>query len=113
MHSNVKTTSMFYRALFVLDIELFDDVFVFFLNWTFPVSFYLLLVFFNQTLQFLSQINVKNIHQVWCMYSNLQPLDHVSSPITSRPVSRLIYLCFFASVYNYPFKVRVLQWSIL
>ena len=48
--------------------------------------FHLFSVFFKQTaIQFLQQINVKNVIQLWCRHSNPQPSDCESHPITTRP----------------------------
>ena len=49
-----------------------------------PLSVYFRL--FKQALQFLQQINVKKCQSsIGCWDSNPQPLEHDSSPITTRP----------------------------
>ena len=48
--------------------------------------FHLISVFFEQTIKFLQQINVKACpSSIWCQDSNLQPSYYESPPITTRP----------------------------
>ena len=55
---------------------------MFILKWPSPASFCLLSVFFKQILQFLQQINVKNIHPagIWCWDLNPPPVEQESPP---------------------------------
>ena len=56
-----------------------------FFNEPSPASFCFLRLF-KQALQFLQQINVKKCQSsIGCWDSNPQPLEHDSSPITTRP----------------------------
>ena len=58
-----------------------------FLNGPIRPLFRLFSVFFKQTIQFLQQINVKMScpSSIWRQDSNPQPLEHETSPITTRP----------------------------
>ena len=59
----------------------------FYKKWANPGLFFLyLLVFFKQTLLFLQQINVKKCpSSKWHRDLNPRPLEHESSPMTTRP----------------------------
>ena len=53
------------------------------LKWAILGLFFVYFYIFKQTLQFLQQINVKNVHPVHDL--NPRPLEHESPPITTRP----------------------------
>ena len=51
-----------------------------------PSTFYVYFCLFKQALQFLQQIYVKKRpSSIRCWYSNAQPSEHESAPITTRP----------------------------
>ena len=64
-----------------------SEVRLFYKKWANPGLFFLyLLVFFKQTLLFLQQINVKKCpSSKWHRDLNPRPLEHESSPMTTRP----------------------------
>ena len=58
---------------------------VLFKKWAIPGLSFIYFRLFKQTLQFLYQINVKNVHPEYSgWYSNPCPLEHESPPITTR-----------------------------
>ena len=59
-----------------------QNEFYFFLEWS---SFLFIFWSFQTNNNFLQQINVKNVMPVQLRYSNPQPLEHESSPMTTRP----------------------------
>ena len=57
-----------------------------FFKWANPGLFLIYFHLFKLTLQFLQQINVKKCRSsIQFLDSNLQPLEHESPPITTRP----------------------------
>ena len=59
---------------------MFDIVFK---KWANPGLFLIYFNLFKHTLQFLQQINVKNVHT--CRDLNSRPLEYEPPPITTRP----------------------------
>ena len=57
----------------------------FFKKWANPGLFFVYFRLFKQTIQFLQQINVKNVHPVYIARIRTHiPLEHESPPITTR-----------------------------
>ena len=50
-----------------------------------PRPLFVYFCLFNQTLQFLQQMEVKKWHSNWCWESNPRPSEHESPPKTTRP----------------------------